>query len=261
VENSTTPSNSSAVQVCLDVLTVADDELTFIIALLNGTDPSTLDGPSWADIKVRLSAAMEMHTTCQDALQEVGATITPQTQSLFTQTNEIFSVALSFISLYAAVGDNFWAWARAAGLGGRRRRLLAAHESNNLDEIPTWVNAHQHRHLLATPPPGSYINFTVAWNGGGNYRKIMDAVRNAPTNSKQLFVIYIKAGTYSEQVTIASNQPNLMFIGDGIGKTIIQVNLSVALTPNMTTFLSPALSKAPCIFSDPITDSVASPVL
>jgi pectinesterase len=123
------------------------------------------------------------------------------------------------------------------------------------------VNAHQHRHLLATPPPGSYINFTVAWNGGGNYRKIMDAVRNAPTNSKQLFVIYIKAGTYSEQVTIASNQPNLMFIGDGIGKTIIQVNLSVALTPNMTTFLSPALSKAPCIFSDPITDSVASPVL
>ncbi|KAG0593046.1 hypothetical protein KC19_1G301100 [Ceratodon purpureus] len=245
LENSTTPDNAAAVKVCLDVLNVADEELTYIIGVLNGTDPGTFNGTMWEDMKVRLSAAMEMHTTCKDALDEVGKDVSPQVEVLIAHTNEIFSVALSFLSLYAAVGDNFWAWARAAGYGGQRRRLLANPEDEgegNVDEIPSWVHVQHRRHLLATSFPGSYINVTVAWNGGGNFRKIQDAVDKAPaTKSNQVYVIYIKSGTYKEQVTIGSNQWNIMFIGDGIGKTIIQVNQSVALTPNMTTFFSPAL--------------------
>lgn len=249
--NSSTPVNASAVQVCIDVLNVAEEELTYIIAVLNGTDPGALNATAFEDMKVRLTAAMEMHTTCQDALAEVGNANGAQLQALLTKTNEIFSVALSFLSLYAGVGDNIWAWARAAGYGGQRRRLLAEDiTEGSAEEIPSWIQTQHRRHLLATTAPGSYINVTVASNGGGNFRKIMDAVNKAPRNSGKIYVVYIKAGIYNEQVVIPSSTTNLMLIGDGVGKTIISVNRSVALTPNMTTFLSPALSKRLSLFSD-----------
>lgn len=38
------------------------------------------------------------------------------------------------------------------------------------------------------------------------------------------FVIYIKEGEYFEYVTVNKNKTNLMFVGDGIGKTLIKGN-------------------------------------
>ena len=244
VENISTPANAPAVQVCVDTLNVADEELTWIIGELNGNDSSALNATLFQDMKVRLTAAMEMHTTCVDAFQESGTNVSASVQALMDHTNEIFSVALSFLSLFAGVGDNIYAWAAAAGYGGSRRRLLSYdfEREGSAGEIPSWVEVQHHRHLLQTNPPGSYINVTVAANGTGNYRRIMDALKGAPLQSKTPYVIYIKAGVYLEQVHIIKNMTNIMFIGDGIGKTIISVSFSVALTPNMTTFLSPALS-------------------
>jgi pectin methylesterase-like acyl-CoA thioesterase len=54
-------------------------------------------------------------------------------------------------------------------------------------------------------------------------------------------VIYIKAGTYSEQVNVGKNAKNLMIYGDGIGQTILTGSKSV--TGGSTTFLSATLGK------------------
>lgn len=50
------------------------------------------------------------------------------------------------------------------------------------------------------------------------------------------FVIYIKAGAYFENVEVERKKPNLMFIGDGIGKTIVKASRNVV--DGSTTFKS-----------------------
>ncbi|XP_060170415.1 pectinesterase/pectinesterase inhibitor PPE8B-like [Lycium barbarum] len=73
-----------------------------------------------------------------------------------------------------------------------------------------------------TQPP----NATVALDGTGNYTAIMAAVLAAPNNSVAYYYIKIKQGTYNEYVQIESWKTNIVFIGEGMGKTIISGNKS-----------------------------------
>lgn len=253
IKNSQTPENAPAVEVCLDTLTSASAELEVVLKDLNTTDKAVLNA-TFDDIKTRLTAAMEFHTTCLDALEEVGGPISPSVQAVSKKTNELFSVALTFVNAFSAFGDDFLAWAKSFGMdltqfNRRGRRLLhddlysTGHEQDTVETFPLWVGMEQRRHLLQTVPANGTYNVTVAWNGSGKYRKIMDAVKNAPIKSSSPYVIYIKSGIYKEQVKINSSLTNIMLLGDGPAYTIITGSLSVALTKSMTTFLSPTLSK------------------
>lgn len=250
VENAETPQNSAAVEVCIQSLTTAQTELNDILVALNSSDPTALQA-AFDTLKVRLTASMEFHTTCADALQEINQPIPPEVQATLRHTNELLSVSLSFMNAFSAYGDNFAAWAKSRGLdlsqlglNRRRRRLLMDDEGReDVDGIPEWIGPDHHRHLLQVKPVLFPVNTIVA-PSGGNYKRIMDAVNAAPTKSSKIYVIYIKAGWYKEQVIIPSKLTNIMFIGDGQGKTVITGSLSVALTKNMTTFLSPTLSKS-----------------
>lgn len=50
------------------------------------------------------------------------------------------------------------------------------------------------------------------------------------------FVIYIKAGAYMENVEVIRKKTNLMFVGDGIGKTVVKASRNVV--DGWTTFQS-----------------------
>lgn len=56
------------------------------------------------------------------------------------------------------------------------------------------------------------------------------------------FVIYIKAGVYSEIVRVPKEKTNLMFVGDGINMTIITGNMNAQQT-GLTTWLTPTVGK------------------
>ncbi|XP_047066539.1 pectinesterase-like [Lolium rigidum] len=101
--------------------------------------------------------------------------------------------------------------------------------------FPRWVKAGDRR-LLQAAPSGINANAVVAKDGSGGYTTVSAAVAAAPTNSKSRYVIYIKAGAYMENVEVGKNQKNLMFIGDGIGKTVIKASRNVA--DGSTTFRS-----------------------
>ena len=64
---------------------------------------------------------------------------------------------------------------------------------------------------------------TVAKDGSGDYATIQEAVDAAPLDGRT--TIRIKAGTYSEQVTIGSKQKpsakRLSLVGEGMGRTVI----------------------------------------
>ncbi|KAK4752305.1 hypothetical protein SAY87_021103 [Trapa incisa] len=92
--------------------------------------------------------------------------------------------------------------------------------------FPTWVRSGD-RKLLQSSSPASNANVVVAQDGSGDYMTINEslaAVPKRPGNSR--YIIYIKAGTYDEHVEIGSKLKNIMFVGDGIGQTIITGNRS-----------------------------------
>lgn len=95
------------------------------------------------------------------------------------------------------------------------------------DGFPTWVKPGD-RKLLQSSSPASTANIVVAQDGSGNYKTIKDAISAASKRSGSgRYVIYVKAGTYKENVEVGSKLKNIMMVGDGIGKTIITGSKSV----------------------------------
>ncbi|XP_062174869.1 pectinesterase 2-like [Alnus glutinosa] len=111
-------------------------------------------------------------------------------------------------------------------------------EPNYKEGFPTWVKGGD-RKLLQSSSPASQANIVVANDGSGNYKTIKEAVTAASKRSGSgRYVIYVKAGTYKENVEIKLK--NIMLVGDGIGKTIITGSKSVG--GGATTFNSATLA-------------------
>lgn len=107
------------------------------------------------------------------------------------------------------------------------------------DGFPTWVKGGD-RKLLQSSSPASQANIVVAKDGSGNYQTIQQAITAASKRSGSgRYVIYVKQGTYKENVQINLN--NIMLVGDGIGKTIITGSKSVG--GGSTTFNSATVGK------------------
>ncbi|PHT31949.1 putative pectinesterase/pectinesterase inhibitor 64 [Capsicum baccatum] len=88
-------------------------------------------------------------------------------------------------------------------------------------------------------PLGLKSNVTVCKEGGCDYKMVQEAVNATPDNlGPGKFVIWIKAGSYGEIVRIPLEKRNVVFLGDGMGKTIITGSQSVGLMPGMTTYES-----------------------
>ncbi|XP_050377532.1 probable pectinesterase/pectinesterase inhibitor 51 [Argentina anserina] len=78
-------------------------------------------------------------------------------------------------------------------------------------------------------PKGLKADVTVCKEGGCEYRTVQAAVDNAPENlgAGERFVIGIKTGVYEETVRVGLEKRNLVFLGDGMGKTVITGSLNV----------------------------------
>ncbi|XP_009771845.1 pectinesterase-like [Nicotiana sylvestris] len=100
---------------------------------------------------------------------------------------------------------------------------------------PKWLKK-KDRTLLQAPINQIKFDLVVAKDGSGNFRTINEALSAAPTSSSTRFVIYIKAGTYSEYIDVERKKSMIMFVGDGIGKTQIKGNRNVV--DGWTTFRS-----------------------
>ncbi|KAK9273435.1 hypothetical protein L1049_018245 [Liquidambar formosana] len=113
-------------------------------------------------------------------------------------------------------------------------------EPSYKEGFPTWVKPGD-RKLLQSSSPASQANIVVAKDGSGNYKTVKEAISAASSRSGSgRYVIYVKAGVYSENVEIGNGLKNIMLVGDGIGKTIITGSRSVG--GGSTTFKSATLA-------------------
>lgn len=87
-------------------------------------------------------------------------------------------------------------------------------------------------------PSGLVPNATVCKDGSGcGYRTVQEAVDAAPVQGESRFVIYIKEGVYEETVRVGFEKTNVVFLGDGMGTTVITGSLNAGMV-GITTFES-----------------------
>ncbi|KAG7595157.1 Invertase/pectin methylesterase inhibitor domain superfamily [Arabidopsis thaliana x Arabidopsis arenosa] len=206
----------SALRVCGDLIEDALDRLNDTVSAIDDEGKKkTLSSSKIEDLKTWLSATVTDHDTCFDTLDELkqnkteyaNSTITQNLKSAMSRSTEFTSNSLAIVSkILAALSD--------LGIPIHRRRRLMSHQQQSVD-FEEWAR----RRLLQTE--NLKPDVTVASDGTGDVLTVNEAVAMVPKKSLKMFVIYVKSGTYNENVVMDKSKWNVMIYGDGKGKTII----------------------------------------
>ncbi|KAJ8545646.1 hypothetical protein K7X08_018229 [Anisodus acutangulus] len=197
----------AALADCLELMDLSRDRLMdSMIGLRNLSAQAHFDVHSW------LSSILTNHGTCMDGLSG-------QAQSIMKpMLKDLIARARTSLALMVAI---------------------APPKTNDIqtvtDGLPSWVTSNDRR-LLQLSANAIAANVVVAADGSGKYKTVKEAVASAPDNSKTRYVVYVKKGTYKENVEIGKTKKNLMLVGDGMDATIITGNLNVI--DGSTTFKS-----------------------
>lgn len=206
----------SAYDDCMELLDDSIDQLGRSLLVVAGGGGGGGDAPSEEDALTWLSAALTNQDTCAEGLESVdGGYVRGQMTGFLKDLAELVSNSLAIFA-GASRDQDF------AGIpieNRRRRRLLAS-------GFPDWVSPID-RKLLQTPAKSIQADFIVSKDGGGTHTTIGDAVKAAPEGSSRRIIIYVKAGRYDENIKVARKKINLMFVGDGMGKTVVAGSRSV----------------------------------
>ncbi|XP_058108277.1 pectinesterase-like [Magnolia sinica] len=202
-----------------DCVELFEDTISHLNRSLGSTNPGRFE-----DAQTWLSAAVANEQTCQNGFIELNST--SHLASLPIMFGNISKLLSNSLAINKAVATSTAALSSKSGGG---RRLLAGN-------FPNWVSATE-RKLLQSSTTASKADLVVAKDGSGNYKTISEAVAASSKlrSGTKRFIIYVKAGVYSENVEI-KKMKNLMFIGDGIDATIVTSNKNVQ--DGSTTFRS-----------------------
>lgn len=196
------PAEKEALKVCGTVLHDAVDALDDCISSIDGKPISI---SKITDLRTWLSTVITDQETCFDALEEVNAALVAEVRHLMKNSTEFASNSLAIVSKFLkTVEEN--------NIPIHRRLLEAKHG------YPSWLTA-VHRRILQEGKPKP--NITVANDGSGDVRTINEAVERIQNTSERIFVIYVKAGEYVENVVVSKSQWNVMIYGDGKTATVV----------------------------------------
>ncbi|XP_010537086.1 PREDICTED: probable pectinesterase/pectinesterase inhibitor 61 [Tarenaya hassleriana] len=213
------PRVRSAYDACLELL---DDSVDDLSRALSG-------GGSHSDVLTWLSSAMTNHDTCTEGFDENegfsdSGGVKGRVGGAVKDLSELVSNCLAIFS--GKVGD-----LSAVPVENRRRRLLETEEEL---ELPIWLGKRD-RELLSIPAAKIQADIVVSKDGTGTCKTIAEAIKKAPEHSSRRIVIYVKAGRYEEEnLKVGRKKTNVMFIGDGKGKTVITGGKSIS--DDLTTF-------------------------
>ncbi|XP_031393369.1 probable pectinesterase/pectinesterase inhibitor 34 isoform X1 [Punica granatum] len=222
------PRVRSAYQDCLELLDDSVDVLSRSLSAVVGGGGKRLG--STQDVMTWLSAAMTNQDTCSEGFADVSGTVKEQVTTRLRDLSELVSNCLAIFS--ASGGEDF----AGVPIQNRRRRLLGSDSLRSRAEegFPAWLGRRERR-LLQMPVAAIQADIVVSQDGNGTCKTISEAIKKAPENSTRRTIIYVRAGRYEENnLKVGRKKTNLMFIGDGKGKTVISGGKSVF--DNMTTF-------------------------
>ncbi|CAG7882539.1 hypothetical protein BRARA_C03518 [Brassica rapa] len=204
----------SALRVCDEMLDVAMDSVNDTVSSMEvGDGKNILNSGKIEDLKTWLTAAITYYETCFDTLAEISpnqsesktSIVSKNLTSSMKNSTEFTSNSLAIVAKILSTLSDF-------GVPVHRRRLLSS------NSFPSWVSPRARRLLSAKSIKPNVI---VAADGSGDVWTVNEAVVKIPKKSNATFVIYVKAGTYVENVVMDKNMRNVMIYGDGKSKTII----------------------------------------
>ncbi|KAL8223996.1 hypothetical protein R6Q57_019471 [Mikania cordata] len=207
----------SAYNDCLELLEESIEQLQQSLTTVGNGNVDYDDVMTW------LSASLTNQDTCTEGLSESEeGEVKNLMQEKVKDLSELVSNSLAIYS------------SSASELGGtpveNRRRLMTEYSP----EFPEWVGKKE-RNLMQMPAAAIQADIVVSKDGNGTCNTIKEAIKRAPEKSSRRFIIYVKAGRYEENdLKVGRKKTNLMFIGDGKGKTVITGGISVA--DHVTTF-------------------------
>jgi pectinesterase len=235
-ESSLTARDRLAVSDCIELL---DDTMDDLRATTSDLEQrlSTSSRPMMHEVMTVLSAAITNQQTCLEgfAYQKGGHL----RRLIEPRINHISRLVSNSLALARKLPGANASSTSTSSMESMQRQPFMGY-GQMVKGFPRWVRP-GNRRLLQAPASGIKADAVVAKDGSGAYTTVSAAVAAAPTNSKTRYVIYIKAGTYMENVEVGKKHKNLMFIGDGIGKTVIKASLNVV--DGSTTFRSATVGK------------------
>ncbi|KDO58343.1 hypothetical protein CISIN_1g009085mg [Citrus sinensis] len=167
------------------------------------------------DARAWYSAALTYQYDCWSALKYVNDTKqVGETMAFLDSLTGLTSNALSMMMSFDNFGDDFNAWRapQTERAGFWEKGGSGAAQFGFRGGFPSKLTA----------------GVTVCKDGSCKYKTLQDAVNAAPDNvPAKRFVINIKAGVYEETVRVPFEKKNVVFLGDGMGKTVITGSLNV----------------------------------
>ncbi|QCE15588.1 pectinesterase [Vigna unguiculata] len=201
------PRVRAAYDDCLELL---DDSVDALARSLSTVSLGAV-GSASEDVLTWLSAALTNQDTCAEGFADAAGPVKDQMNNNLKDLSELVSNCLAIFSA-AANGDDF------AGVPIQNRRRLMTMRADN---FPRWLNRRDRR-LLTLPLSAIQADIVVSKDGNGTVKTIADAIKKVPEYSSRRFIIYVRAGRYEEEnLKLGKKKTNVMFIGDGKGKTVI----------------------------------------
>ncbi|KAL2521316.1 putative pectinesterase/pectinesterase inhibitor 51 [Forsythia ovata] len=200
---------SRAAKSCLEILHYSDYRINLTdVALANG---KIKDARAW------MTAALAYQYDCWSGLKYVNQTSqVDETMAFLYSLTGLSSNALGMLVNYDNFGQKTEAW------GPPKTERDGFWEGGSGASGSGFVGG---------VPSGLKVDVTVCKGGGCTYKTVQEAVNAAPDypEAGKRFVIEIKAGVYEETVRVPLEKKNVVFLGDGMGKTVITGSLNVGL--------------------------------
>ncbi|KAF3623333.1 putative pectinesterase/pectinesterase inhibitor 61 [Capsicum annuum] len=216
----------SAYDDCLELL---EESIDLLSQSLTSVFPGDSNSPTGStnDVMTWLSAALTNQDTCTDGFADVTGNVKDHMSENLKDLSELVSNALAIYA--AANGDDDFS---GIPIQNRRRRLM--HFEKYHDEFPKWMSRRD-RKLMNKSVSAIQADIIVAKDGTGTVKTIAEAIKKVPEKSNKRTIIYVKAGRYEENnLKVGRKKMNVMFIGDGKGKTVITGGKSIS--QHLTTF-------------------------
>ncbi|XP_050215477.1 pectinesterase [Mercurialis annua] len=158
------------------------------------------------DIQTWLSAVVTYQQACKESVNTSGQPAGDFASQISRKMDYLSELVSNPLSLVNRISD-----------GDENKKIKYntkyRHLNEELEDFPKWVSAKDRKLLQSSTIKA---NAVVAKDGTGNYRTVSEAIKAA---SGGRFVIYVKAGVYTEK--IRSGKDGITLIGEGKYSTVI----------------------------------------
>ncbi|KAF6141208.1 hypothetical protein GIB67_024292 [Kingdonia uniflora] len=217
------PIERRALDDCIELFEETVAGLHSCIPDLSNTNSST----KYAHLQTVLSAAITNQYTCLDGFAYSDGKVRKLIEKSLYKISKLVSNSLAMVKKIKR---------KRKEQKKKKRGEVFPGYGNMVDGYPRWVSP-KDRRLLQTTINQTKYDLMVAKDGSGNFTNISAAVDAAPNSTTaRRYIIYVKTGAYFENVEVVRKKTMIMFVGDGIGKTVVKASRNVV--DGWTTFRS-----------------------